>query len=133
MSERADPLFGLLVVLIEQAVAAPLHTLRLADGGARVIKIERPEGETARHYDTSVAGISAYVVWLNRGKESVALDLKSPDDLGLLHRMVAKADILVQTLAPGAINRLGLSAAVLTEKFPRLISVGIVGYGQDTA
>lgn len=130
---RKGPLAGLLVITIEQAVAAPLCTVRLADAGARVIKIERPEGETARHYDAAVNGMSAYFVWLNRGKESAALDLKSPSDLALLHRMVAKADILVQNLAPGAIDRLGLSNAVLSEKYPRLISVGITGYGHDTA
>jgi itaconate CoA-transferase len=125
-------LSGLTVVAIEQAVAAPLCTVRLADAGARVIKIERPEGETARHYDATVAGMSAYFVWLNRGKESAALNLKSENDLRLLHRLVAKADILVQNLAPGAIDRLGLSKAVLAKEYPRLISVHIVGYGQDT-
>src|SRR5580704_8447668 len=124
-------LTGLLVVSIEQAVAA-LCTVRLADAGARVIKIERAEGETARHYDSSVEGMSAYFVWLNRGKESAALDLKAKEDLALLHRLVAKADIFVQNLAPGAIDRLGLSRAALVERFPRLISVHIVGYGQDT-
>jgi itaconate CoA-transferase len=132
MSDPDRPLEGLLVVSIEQAVAAPLCTVRLADAGARVIKIERPEGETARHYDSTVAGMSAYFVWLNRGKESAALDLKSHADLALLHRMVSKADVLVQNLAPGAIDRLGLGADAIAEKFPRLISVGIVGYGQDT-
>jgi itaconate CoA-transferase len=113
-------------------VAAPLCTVRLAYAGARVIKIERTEGETARHYDSSVEGMSAYFVWLNRGKESAALDLKASEDLALLHRLVAKADIFVQNLAPGATDRLGLSRAALVEKFPRLISVHIVGYGQDT-
>lgn len=132
MSDLARPLEGLLVVSIEQAVAAPLCTLRLADGGARVIKVERPEGDTARHYDSTVAGMSAYFLWLNRGKESAALDLKSETDLALLHRMVAQADIFVQNLAPGAIDRLGLGAKVIAEKFPRLIAVNIVGYGQDT-
>ncbi|MCC6383421.1 MAG: CoA transferase, partial [Dehalococcoidia bacterium] len=126
------PLSGLLVVSIEQAVAAPLCTVRLADAGARVIKIERTDGETARHYDSTVAGMSAYFVWLNRGKESAALDLKSPEDLALLHRMVTKADVLVQNLLPGAIDRLGLSEESIVEKFPRLIAVNIVGYGQDT-
>jgi len=132
MSDLASPLDGLLVVSIEQAVAAPLCTVRLADAGARVIKIERPEGETARHYDSTVEGMSAYFVWLNRGKESAALDLKSEADLALLHRMVGKADVLVQNLAPGAIDRLGLSAGAIAKKYPRLIAVGIVGYGQDT-
>ena len=129
---RGGSLAGLLVVSIEQAVAAPLYTVHLADAGARVIKIERAEGETARHYDSYVEGMSAYFVWLNRGKESAALDLKGEEDLALLHRLIAKADIFVQNLAPGAIDRLGLSRAALVEKFPRLISVHIVGYGQDT-
>ncbi|MDX8534154.1 CaiB/BaiF CoA-transferase family protein [Mesorhizobium sp. VK25A] len=132
MSDAARPLEDLFVVSIEQAVAAPLCTVRLADAGARVVKIERPEGETARHYDSAVEGMSAYFVWLNRGKQSVALDLKAEEDLALLHRMVAQADVLVQNLAPGAIDRLGLSADVVAQKFPRLIAVNIVGYGQDT-
>jgi crotonobetainyl-CoA:carnitine CoA-transferase CaiB-like acyl-CoA transferase len=129
---KGGALAGLLVVSIEQAVAAPFCTVRLADAGARVIKIERPDGETARHYDSTVDGMSAYFVWLNRGKESAALDLKAEGDLALLHRLVAKAGVLVQNLAPGAIDRLGLSKSVLAEKYPRLISVHIVGYGQDT-
>jgi itaconate CoA-transferase len=133
MSELSGPLSGVLVVSIEQAVATPLCTVRLADAGARVIKIERPDGETARHYDGAVKGMSAYFVWLNRGKESVALDLKSKSDLALLHRMVASADVFVQNLAPGASSRLGLSSAELIAKFPRLIVADIVGYGQDTS
>ncbi|TIQ36498.1 MAG: CoA transferase [Mesorhizobium sp.] len=132
MSDTARPLEGLFVVSIEQAVAAPLCTVRLADAGARVVKIERPEGETARHYDSTVEGMSAYFVWLNRGKESVALDLKAEADLALLHRMVARADVLVQNLAPGAIDRLGLPADLIARKYPKLIAVSIVGYGQDT-
>ncbi len=132
MSDPARPLDGLLVVSIEQAVAAPLCTVRLADAGARVIKVERPDGETARHYDDAVEGMSAYFVWLNRGKESAALDLKAEADLALLHRMVAKADVLVHNLAPGAVDRLGLAAETLAERFPRLIAVGIVGYGRTT-
>jgi crotonobetainyl-CoA:carnitine CoA-transferase CaiB-like acyl-CoA transferase len=127
------PLSGLLVVAIEQAVAAPLCTLRLAEAGARVIKVERPQGDTARHYDNSVEGQSAYFVWLNHGKESAALDLKTEPDLAILHHMVAKADVFVQNLAPGAVDRLGLSADVIEDKFPSLIAVSIVGYGQDTA
>ena len=126
------PLKGLLVVSIEQAVAAPFCTVRLADAGARVIKIERLEGETARHYDSTVHGLSAYFVWLNRGKASTALDLKSHTDLSLLRRMVAKADVLIQNLAPGAIGRLGLASADLVVRFPKLIIVNITGYGQDT-
>ena len=132
MSDAARPLEGLLVVSIEQAVAAPLCTVRLADAGARIVKIERPEGETARHYDSNVEGMSAYFVWLNRGKESAVLDLKAEHDLALLHRMVSRADVFVQNLAPGAIARLGLSADTIAKKFPRLIAINIVGYGQDT-
>lgn len=125
-------LSGLLVVAIEQAVAAPLCTLRLADAGARVVKIERSDGETARHYDKAVKGVSAYFAWLNRGKESAVLDLKDANDLALVHRMVAHADIFVQNLAPGATTRLNLGAAQLIEKHPRLIAVDIVGFGQTT-
>ncbi len=123
---------GLLVVAIEQAVAAPLCTQRLADAGARVIKIERAGGETARNYDAAVHGTSAYFAWLNRGKESAVLDLKTNDDQALLRRMLARADVLVQNLAPGAMDRMGLGADVITAQFPHLISVSIVGYAQDT-
>jgi crotonobetainyl-CoA:carnitine CoA-transferase CaiB-like acyl-CoA transferase len=130
MSE--GPLSGLLVIAIEQAVAAPLCTVRLADGGARVIKIEREGGETARHYDADVAGSSAYFVWLNRGKESVVLDLKDEGDRDLLFAMLASADVLVQNLVPGALDRLGLTQDVLAGRFPRLIALSITGYGQDT-
>ena len=135
MPENAPPgaLAGVFVVTSEQAVAAPMCTLRLADAGARVVKIERAEGDTARHYDKAVKGTSAYFAWLNRGKESAALDLKDPDDLAVVQRMVTKADVFVQNLAPGASARLGLGAAELIRKHPRLIVVDIVGYGQDTA
>ena len=124
---------GLLVVAIEQAVAAPTCTVRLADAGARVIKIERAEGDPARHYDRAVHGVSAYFAWLNRGKESVVLNLRDSEDRALVHRLVAKADIFVQNLTPGAADRLGLGSADLTARHPRLIAVDIVGYGQDTA
>ena len=123
---------GLLVVSIEQAVAAPACTLRLADAGARVIKIERPEGDTARHYDKTVHGVSAYFAWLNRGKESAVLDLKAVDDMALMQGLVARADVFVQNLAPGAAARLGLDSTNLVARYPRLIAVDIVGYGQDT-
>src|ERR1700741_1189479 len=96
------PLEGLLVVAVEQAVAAPYCTSRLADAGARVIKIERPGGDFARDYDHVAHGESAYFVWLNRGKESIELDIKDADDRALLARMIAKADVFVQNLAPGA-------------------------------
>jgi crotonobetainyl-CoA:carnitine CoA-transferase CaiB-like acyl-CoA transferase len=126
------PLDGLLIVSIEQAVAAPTCTLRLADAGARVIKIERSEGETARHYDKAVHGTSAYFAWLNRGKESIVLDIKQADDRALVERMVARADVFVQNLAPGATARLGLGSAELVKRYPRLIAVDIVGYRQDS-
>lgn len=130
MSE--GPLSGLLVIAIEQAVAAPLCTVRLADAGARVIKIEREGGETARAYDSAVQGSSAYFVWLNRGKESTVLDLKGAD-LDLLYAMLERADVLVQNLIPGALSRMGLTPEVIAARFPRLIAVSINGYGQDTA
>jgi itaconate CoA-transferase len=128
-----QPLSGLTVIAIEQAVAAPMCTVRLADAGARVIKIERPEGETARNYDRAVKGTSAYFAWLNRGKESAVLDLKAKDDRAILETMLGGADVLVQNLTPGALDRLGLTPAYISEHFPRLISVSILGYGQDTA
>ncbi|HXF90023.1 MAG TPA: CaiB/BaiF CoA-transferase family protein [Xanthobacteraceae bacterium] len=126
----AFPLQGLLVVSIEQAVAAPLCTCRLADAGARVIKIERPEGDFARGYDTAVHGESAYFVWLNRGKESVVLDLAAEGDRALLAAMLARADVLVQNLKPGAIAKLGFPIAQLRAKHPRLIVCSISGYGE---
>jgi len=127
-----DALEGLLVVAIEQAVAAPMCTVRLADAGARVIKIERPEGETARNYDSAVKGTSAYFAWLNRGKESAILNLKDPGDLALLRKMLCKADVFVQNLSPGALDRMGLGSDVITKEFPQLITLSILGYGQDT-
>lgn len=126
------PLSGLTVIAIEQAVAAPMCTVRLADAGARVIKIERPEGETARNYDSAVKGTSAYFVWLNRGKESAVLDLKADRDRAVLEMMLRKADVLVQNLIPGALHRMGLTPDYIAEHFPQLISVSILGYGQDT-
>lgn len=122
---------GLLVVSLEQAVAAPLATARLAEAGARVIKIERPEGDFARGYDRLVHGESAYFVWINRGKESICLDLRKPEDLALLKRMIAAADIFVQNLAPGAAARLGVGAETMTAEHPRLIYVSISGYGES--
>jgi itaconate CoA-transferase len=125
------PLSRLLVVSIEQAVAAPLCTVRLADAGARVIKIERPEGDFARNYDYVVNGGSAYFNWLNRGKESVCLDFKRADDAELLAEMVKRADIFVQNLAPGAAERSGFGSAALRERHPRLITCDITGYGSE--
>ena len=127
------PLKGLLVVAIEQAVAAPTCTLRLADAGARVIKIEKAEGETARHYDKAVHGTSAYFAWLNRGKESAVLDIKDEADRTVVERMVSKADVFIQNLAPGAAQRLGLGSADVVARHPRLIAVDIVGYRQDSS
>ena len=115
------PLSGLLVVSLEQAVAAPQATCRLADAGARVIKIERPEGDFARGYDGYVHGESANFVWLNRGKESVVLDLGRPEDKSLFAAMLAKADVFVQNLKPGAIAKLGFPITELRKKHPRLI------------
>src|SRR5690606_21237197 len=123
------PLEGLLVVSVEQAVAAPLCSAGLADAGARGIKIERPEGDFARGYDHVVHGESAYFVWLNRGKESIALDFKQPQDARLLSNMIASADILIQNLAPGAMARAGFGSADLRKQHPRLITCDISGYG----
>ena len=123
---------GLLVVALEQAVAAPLCTRQLADGGARVIKLERAGGETARHYDSAVGGASAYFAWLNRGKESVVVDVKASADRAMIERMVGRADVFIQNLAPGAAARLGLDAAALVARHPRLIALDICGYGQST-
>jgi itaconate CoA-transferase len=132
------PLSGLLVVSLEQAVAAPMCTCRLADAGARVIKVERPEGDFARYYDKLAksrdghgAGESAYFVWLNRGKESLVLDLARADDKALLAAMLAKADVFVQNLKPGAIAKLGFALAELRRAHPRLVICSISGYGED--
>jgi crotonobetainyl-CoA:carnitine CoA-transferase CaiB-like acyl-CoA transferase len=120
---------GLLVISLEQAVAAPYAASRLADAGARVIKVERPEGDFARGYDADAKGHSSYFVWLNRGKESVALDLKQPDDLQIFKQMLSKADVFIQNLMPGALDRLGVSMADLRQSDPRLITCDISGYG----
>ena len=125
------PLAGLLVVSVEQAVAAPFATCRLADAGARVIKVERPEGDFARYYDRHVAGECAWFVWLNRGKESVVLDIKNDADNALLHRIVARADVFVQNLAPGAAARAGFDSEALRARHPRLITCDISGYGES--
>ena len=121
---------GILVVSIEQAVAAPYLSSRLADAGARVIKIERPEGDFARNYDTLVNGDSAYFVWLNRGKESISLNLKDKNELQVLKNIIKKSDILIQNLAPGAFERLGLNIDDLRDEFPRLITCSITGFGE---
>jgi len=127
-----DALAGVLVVSVEQAVAAPLCTQRLRDAGARVIKVERPEGDFARRYDSIVQGESAYFLWLNRGKESIALNLRDAGDRALLDALIARADIFVQNLAPGAAERGGFGSAELRRRHPRLITCDIAGYGADT-
>ena len=130
-TDTTRPLDGLLVITLEQAVAAPYCSSRLADAGARVIKIERPEGDFARGYDKAALGASSYFVWTNRGKESIALNLKIQTDLDLLLRMIAKADVFVQNLAPGATARMGLGSEKLRQQFPRLITCDISGYGES--
>ena len=126
------PLTGIAVVALEQAVAVPFATRQLADLGARVIKIERPgEGDFARGYDKTVHGLSSHFVWLNRSKESLTLDVKHPDGNKILHQLLSNADVFIQNLAPGATDRLGLSAGELTAKYPRLIACDLSGYGRD--
>jgi itaconate CoA-transferase len=130
MSEQGErPLEGLLVVSLEQAVAAPYCSSRLADAGARVIKIERPEGDFARGYDAAVNGLASYFVWLNRGKESLVADIKNPEDAALLHRILEGADVFIQNLAPGAAARAGFGSDELRTRYPRLITVDVSGYG----
>jgi itaconate CoA-transferase len=126
------PLEGIVVVSLEHAIAAPFATRQLADLGARVIKVERPEiGDFARGYDERVNGLSSHFIWCNRSKESIALDLKSAEGTEALRRLIGKADILVQNLAPGATDRMGLSYEALKDEHPRLIVCEISGYGQD--
>lgn len=121
---------GLLVLALEQAVAAPFASGKLAASGARVIKVERPEGDFARGYDDVVHGESSYFVWLNRGKESIVLNIKDPDDATLMHRILARADVFIQNLAPGAAARAGFDAEELRRRHPRLITCEISGYGE---
>ena len=121
---------GLLVVSLEQAVAAPYCSSRLADAGARVIKIERAEGDFARGYDAAVNGMASYFVWLNRGKQSLVADIKQPADAALLHRVLARADVFIQNLAPGAAARAGFGSDALRAQHERLITVDISGYGE---
>src|SRR5882757_7339828 len=126
------PLDGITVVACEQAVAAPLATRHLADLGARVIKVERPgSGDFARGYDETVLGLSSHFVWLNGSKESLALDLKNDEEIALLRRLISEADILIQNLAPGSTDRMGLSFQELSPTHPRLIVCDISGYGSD--
>jgi len=126
------PLDGITVVSLEHAIAAPFCTRQLADLGARVIKVERPGGgDFARDYDQRARGLSSHFVWVNRSKESLTLDLKDPEALGVLQQLVARADVLVQNLAPGAAARMGLSYEALRASHPHLIVCDISGYGND--
>ena len=126
------PLEGIRVVALEHAVAAPICSRHLADLGAEVIKVERPgEGDFARHYDSYVHGQASFFVWLNRGKRSIALDLKHADAAKVLDRLIGSADVLLQNLAPGAAARLGLSHADLAPRHPKLIVCDISGYGES--
>ena len=124
------PLAGITIVSLEQAVAAPFATRQLADLGARVIKVERAEGDFARAYDTKVHGMASYFVWLNRNKESIVLDLKSDEGISILRSMVESADVLVQNLAPGAIERMGLGPTEALALNPKLIHASVSGYGK---
>ena len=127
----ASPLEGVLVVSLEQAVAAPMCSCRLADAGARVIKLERPEGDFARGYDKAVHGESAYFVWLNRGKESVALDLSAERDKALFEALLTKADVFIQNLKPGALAKLGFPNERLRRLNPSLVICSISGFGES--
>ncbi|WP_062232338.1 CaiB/BaiF CoA transferase family protein [Fictibacillus sp. FJAT-27399] len=124
------PLDGITVVTLEQAVAAPFASRQLADLGARVIKVERPgTGDFARQYDSAAKGMSSHFVWLNRSKESITLDLQHPDGKFILDKILSEADVFIQNLKPGAVDRLGFCSDVLKEKYPQLIICGISGYG----
>jgi itaconate CoA-transferase len=126
------PLEGTLVIAVEQAVAAPFASRQLADLGARVIKIERPgAGDFARGYDRTVKGLASHFVWINRTKESLTLDLKRPEAADVLTRLIARADVLLHNLAPGAMGRLGFASSALHERYPRLVICEISGYGTD--
>ena len=126
-----NDLNGILVVSLEQAVAAPYASSRLADAGARVIKVERPEGDFARNYDTLVEGQSAYFVWLNRGKESLCLDLREKDDVDLLKRMISKADVFIENLKPGTLQKFAINLDDLCAQHPALIACSISGFGEE--
>jgi itaconate CoA-transferase len=125
------PLEGITVIAVEQAVAAPFCSSRLADAGAHVIKVERPEGDFARAYDTLARGQSSYFVWLNRGKDSVVIDLATKEGRASLEKLIAGADVLLQNLKPGSMDRLGFSLRRLRKDYPRLICCTITGYGDD--
>lgn len=122
---------GIRVIAVEQAVAAPFCSSRLADAGAEVIKIERPEGDFARGYDAAAKGQSSYFVWLNRGKQSAVVDLATKEGRAELEKLIASADVLVQNLKPGSMDKLGFSRERLLKDYPRLISCTITGYGDE--
>lgn len=130
LNKPMQDLEGITVVSVEQAVAAPYASGRLAQAGARVIKAERPEGDFARRYDSLVNGDSAYFVWLNHGKESICIDLKQADEKSLLQKLIASADVFIQNLAPGAAKRLGFGAEELQQRYPSLIYCSISGFGE---
>src|SRR4030081_8178 len=125
------PLGGLTVIAVEQAVAAPFCSSRLADAGAHVIKVERPGGDFARGYDAAAKGQSSYFVWLNRGKDSVVIDLATKQGRQSLEDLIAGADVLIQNLKPGSMDKLGFSLARLRKDYPALICCTISGYGDD--
>jgi len=125
------PLEGLIVIAVEQAVAAPFCSSRLADAGAHVIKVERPEGDFARGYDAAAKGQSSYFVWLNRGKDSVVIDLATGEGRASLEQLIAGADVLIQNLKPGSMDKLGFSLERLRKDYPKLICCTISGYGDD--
>ena len=131
LEHKSMDLEGITVVALEQAVAAPYASSRLADAGARVIKIERAEGDFARRYDSLVNGDSSYFVWLNRGKESVCLNLREDKDKAILAAMIASADVFIQNLAPGAVERMGFGLDELLDRHPSLICCSISGYGRE--
>ena len=120
---------GVLVLSLEQAVAAAYCSSRLADAGARVIKIERREGDFARFYDRAIGEVSSYFAWVNRGKQSLVADIKEPADVALLHAILARADVFIQNLAPGAAARAGFDSIALRARYPRLITLDVSGYG----
>jgi itaconate CoA-transferase len=125
------PLEGITVIAVEQAVAAPFCSSRLADAGAHVVKVERPEGDFARGYDAAAKGQSSYFVWLNRGKDSEVIDLAGKEGRGRLEQLIAGADVLLQNLKPGSMDKLGFSLDRLTKDYPALICCTISGYGDD--
>ena len=125
------PLEGLKVIAVEQAVAAPFCSSRLADAGAHVVKVERPEGDFARGYDAAAKGQSSYFVWLNRGKDSVVIDLASKEGRAKLEDLIAGADVLLQNLKPGSMDKLGFALQRLRKDYPKLICCTISGYGDE--